>query len=52
MKADEVLALLSANDVSALDQMADATGSEVDLAAVQSAYYKDERFRVPVSLIR
>jgi len=51
MKADEVLALLSTNDVAALDQLADATENEVDLAVVQSAYQKDERFRVPVSLI-
>jgi len=51
MNPDEISALLSASDVSALDQLADATANEVDVAAIQMAFEKDEHFRVPTSII-
>lgn len=50
MGPEELLTVLSQDDVAKLDCLAEHTGETVDCEAVQLAYQVDERLRVPLRI--
>jgi hypothetical protein len=50
MEPEELLTVLSQDDVAKLDRLAEQTGETVDYEAVALAYQTDERLRVPLHI--